>query len=333
MRPAPAEHLIRCPHCLADHDALQAIWCSCDPQNPTKLCPFCLECFCNADPDFRDAFWRDAPPALLEERRALRESRLLLGDMLVRAGVITTDQLLQALVRQKQEGGRVGDALVALGYLTKERIDEFVRVQHSVVTFDINPAALDLTLVREVGVAFCRRNRILPLERETLQNRTLVTLAMADPADTETIQQVQGRCACQVVAGRAADDAIRAGLDACFPDPAESDPGDPPARTPEAGAPDPGPLLDRLLCTGLERGADDLHLRSEAGRLEARYRIRGRGFRAACPSDADANALLAELRRRAGGGDTLRFSFGGGEVDLRLDTAGGGGEITIRFGS
>lgn len=335
MPPASAEHLIRCPHCLADHDALQAIWCSCDPQDPTKLCPFCLDCFCSGDPEFREAFWRDAPAALLEERRALRESRLLLGDMLVRAGVITTDQLLQALVRQREEGGRVGEALVALGFLTKERIDEFVRVQHSVVAFDINPAAIDLELVREVGVAFCRRNRVLPMERETLQNRTLVTLAMADPADAGTIHQVQQRCACQVVAGRASGDAILAGLHACFPDPDRPDPDpaeEPPVPVSEEKGPDPGPFLDRLLCTGLERGADDLQLRSEAGRLQARFSIGGRAFRAACPPDADGDATLAELRRRTGGSDTLRLSFGGGEVDLRVETAAGGAEATVRFG-
>jgi tetratricopeptide (TPR) repeat protein len=53
-----------------------------------------------------------------------------IGDMLVKAGVITMDQLQSAIEAQgKQRDKRVGDLLVELGHITREKLHEHVRVQ------------------------------------------------------------------------------------------------------------------------------------------------------------------------------------------------------------
>jgi tetratricopeptide (TPR) repeat protein len=53
-----------------------------------------------------------------------------IGDMLVKAGVITMEQLQNAIDTQaKQRDKRVGDLLVELGHITRERLHDHVRVQ------------------------------------------------------------------------------------------------------------------------------------------------------------------------------------------------------------
>ena len=53
-RPAsPETYVTLCWNCLGEFDALGAVWCSHDPKNPTKLCPFCLHCFCPADDAYK----------------------------------------------------------------------------------------------------------------------------------------------------------------------------------------------------------------------------------------------------------------------------------------
>ncbi len=49
-----------------------------------------------------------------------------LGDLLIRANLVTEGEVALALARLKQEGGRLGDNLVALGFVEKATIDKFI---------------------------------------------------------------------------------------------------------------------------------------------------------------------------------------------------------------
>ena len=51
---------------------------------------------------------------------------MTLGDLLVRANLITVEQMNNALKRQSERGGRFGDHLVAAGYMTQESLDAFI---------------------------------------------------------------------------------------------------------------------------------------------------------------------------------------------------------------
>jgi hypothetical protein len=52
--------------------------------------------------------------------------RVELGHLLVRAKLITVEQMNEALARQSKEGGRFGDHLVALGHMSREHLDAFI---------------------------------------------------------------------------------------------------------------------------------------------------------------------------------------------------------------
>ena len=47
-----------------------------------------------------------------------------LGDILVARGMVSIDDIGQAVVRQQTKGGRLGDNLIALGHLTQEQFEE-----------------------------------------------------------------------------------------------------------------------------------------------------------------------------------------------------------------
>ena len=51
---------------------------------------------------------------------------MTLGDLLVRANLITVDQMNSALKRQAEKGGRFGDHLVAEGYMSQAALDSFI---------------------------------------------------------------------------------------------------------------------------------------------------------------------------------------------------------------
>jgi type IV pilus assembly protein PilB len=54
-----------------------------------------------------------------------KSDRRLLGEVLVEAGLITKDQLKEALKAQKESGGKLGFNLVRLGYLSSDKLASF----------------------------------------------------------------------------------------------------------------------------------------------------------------------------------------------------------------
>ena len=108
---------------------MNAVWCSDDPKNPTKLCPFCFRCFCEASEKYKQEFWRKAPQRLHDELQTLSKSKDRLGDVLIRMRKLTTPQLLEALVEQKNTGKRLGEILVDRGLVKAEDIAAALRTQ------------------------------------------------------------------------------------------------------------------------------------------------------------------------------------------------------------
>jgi type IV pilus assembly protein PilB len=122
-------YLVTCWNCLGEFDAVPAVWCSDDPKNPTKLCPFCLRCFCDASAEYKQQFWRHAPAPLVDELQTLSQSQDRLGDILIRMKKITTPQLLEMLIEQKETGRKLGEILVRRGLVNQADVDAGLRMQ------------------------------------------------------------------------------------------------------------------------------------------------------------------------------------------------------------
>jgi type IV pilus assembly protein PilB len=60
-----------------------------------------------------------------------------LGELLVRANLITPEQLKEALELQKKEGGRIGSKLVKLGFVTEDNIVSFLSKQYGVPAINL----------------------------------------------------------------------------------------------------------------------------------------------------------------------------------------------------
>lgn len=142
-------YLTLCWSCLGEFDALSAVWCSHDPKNPTKLCPFCFLCFCHASEKYKQEFWRRAPQRLHDDFQTLSKSKDRLGDVLIRMGKLTTPQLLDALIEQKNTGKRLGEILTGRGLLQPDEIEAALRTQGVSPLTDTHGAAYASTAVWE----------------------------------------------------------------------------------------------------------------------------------------------------------------------------------------
>ncbi len=291
----------QCFNCMSPFDALEAVWCSCNPQRPTKVCPYCMGCFCAAGDEYRERFWKDAPPRLEEERSLLAESRMLIGDLLVRAGAITTTQLLEALTAQKEDDGRrLGEILVESGALDPARLDAFLHSQHTVMPADLSRARIDAALLATLGVEECLKDRIVPLEAETFRDHYIMTLAMADPSHAAAIERVQEITGYRVIPAVAAADEIEACIRAIYPEgslaSAEGSVVGPRRRDIVVR----DPACEKVLLAAIRRRASHIHILDRSDGPALFYRIDGMVFRDRSCTGEEAAAVRDSFRAVSG---------------------------------
>ncbi len=110
-----------------------------------------------------------------------------LGEMLVKGGAITLDQLEEALKYQVIFGGKLGTNLIELGYLEEEGIAWFLSEKlglpyvHPDKLMNIPPSVIKL-IPRELVSKF----KVIPISLD----KKRLTLAMADPADLAAIDEI-----------------------------------------------------------------------------------------------------------------------------------------------
>jgi hypothetical protein len=107
--------------------------------------------------------------------------------ILLDCGLVTSEQIEQAVSRQTETGRMIGETLVELGFTTEESIVWALSKQLGVPYADVKPEAIDQELVRRFPEPLLRRTQAVPLFRSPEG----VTLACADPSDTEAVAALQ----------------------------------------------------------------------------------------------------------------------------------------------
>jgi type II secretory ATPase GspE/PulE/Tfp pilus assembly ATPase PilB-like protein len=287
------EYMVQCWNCLGEFDALAAIWCSCNPNRPTKVCPFCLQCFCAAPEGYHDKFWTSAPEELIRDREMLTSARGPLGEALVRARAITSDQLLLALKRQQQTGGRLGEILVDMGFLNQETLTAFLSHHRPVTNLSLRETAVDPLLISAIGAQECLQRLVVPVNKERITNKELLTLAMVNPTDGETIEFIQNMSGCQVLPMRTTKEEVEETL---TPFLAQA-PVEVPATAEPSESQTSAQIATDLLRKALGRGASDLYLEPREDEVSIHLRIDGALYRAKPVSRDLQEPLVQELKR------------------------------------
>ncbi|GAA0374019.1 GspE/PulE family protein [Bowmanella denitrificans] len=114
--------------------------------------------------------------------------KMRLGDLLVHEGVISEEQLQQALNAQRQSGRKLGHTLTDLGLVSEEQLLSFLSQQLNVPFIDISSRPLQPEVVKLLPEVQARRYRALVLENH--QDHMLV--AMSDPADLAALDTLAG---------------------------------------------------------------------------------------------------------------------------------------------
>jgi type IV pilus assembly protein PilB len=110
-----------------------------------------------------------------------------LGDLLVREGLITREQLEKALQEQRQSGTRVGYNLVKLGFIQETDLTIMLARQYKMPAVDLSKFEVDPRIAKLIPGDLAIKHLVLPLKRD---GRTL-TVAMADPTNLGVLDDLK----------------------------------------------------------------------------------------------------------------------------------------------
>ena len=110
-----------------------------------------------------------------------------LGEILLREGLVTREQLAQALAEQKNSKHRLGYVLVKLGLVQELEITKVLARQYRMPAVDLTRFEVDPKIIKLVPAEMATKSVVLPLKRE---GRTL-TVAMADPTDLGLLEDLK----------------------------------------------------------------------------------------------------------------------------------------------
>ena len=111
-----------------------------------------------------------------------------LGEMLVKAQLITDAQLEDAIKIQRREGGKLGSIVVRQGFCSDQDIVSFLGMQYGVPAADLDQwPAIEASVIALVPAELANKHKVLPLQR----SGNVLTLAMSDPTDIFAMDDVR----------------------------------------------------------------------------------------------------------------------------------------------
>lgn len=120
---------------------------------------------------------------------AIRRKRMRLGDLLIEQGVVTPEQLIQALEIQTEEGKKIGEILIDEGFTTEEKIIQALHQQLGMPIVRLTGMDISRDVLELVSVDILKKNIVFPFGRDTA-NPNIMHLAMADPMDLNAIDDI-----------------------------------------------------------------------------------------------------------------------------------------------
>jgi type IV pilus assembly protein PilB len=273
-------------------------------------------------------------------------SRRQVGQILVAKGILTLEQIEQAIEEQQERGHRqlLGEILVELGMATEDQVIEALAEAYNVPYARLTPRLADPKVVDLLPRDFLEKHSVLPL----FKVHSVLTVAISEPSNVFLIEEISRRtnCSVQVVAASGADIHAILGqyvnaanvfvIDDIIEDVSsdafkliEAKVDDITNLEGMAGDSPVIKLVNYLIYTAVKEGASDIHIEPDDSTLRIRNRVDGVLYEKLSPPPQMMAPIVSRIKIMAGvdiaerrlpqdGG--IHVLMEGRPIDLRVST-------------
>jgi type IV pilus assembly protein PilB len=132
-----------------------------------------------------------------------------LGELLVSSGTINQKQLSDALGLQKKEGGRIGTNLVKLGFVTEDKLTDFLSKHFGVPSVNLDRIEVDEAVIKIIPADVARKYTIIPISKAGAK----LTIAMLDPTNVFAMDDIKFMTGYNVEPVVAAESSLREAIE------------------------------------------------------------------------------------------------------------------------
>ena len=270
-----------------------------------------------------------------------------LGDLLVREGLLTKENLAKALQEQAQTPGqRLGLTVVRMGLVPETEVVRMLARQYRMPAVDLSRFEVDTRLLKLIPAELASKHTVLPLKREGRQ----LTVAIADPTVMGVVDDLKFITRYDIIPVLAGEYSMRAAIEKHYEANeihmqsllqdivAEEDDVEVLESQEEAAVDasvlaaqvDEAPvvkLINAILVDAVHKGASDIHFECFEHDLRVRYRIDGAlmevmkpplKMRAALISRFKIMASLNIAERRVPQDGRIKLKVGKKVIDFRV---------------
>ena len=282
--------------------------------------------------------------------------RKRLGEILQDIGLLTEEQLRSALEEQKVTKESLGTTLIKMGVISNEALCNALATQFGMDVVRLTGEEIPPEVLKKVPAPIARRQKIIPIKMEN----DILTVAMANPLDFLTLDNLRAMLGCNVVGVLGAPDEVEAAvknyygteektvdtiMDSTLEELTEAEVDL--AKTAEVDEDEEEEaavvkLVSLIILEAFRARASDIHIEPLEKKFRIRYRVDGilhevpgppRKLRGAVTSRVKIMAGMDIADKRLPQDGRIKLDMLGKEVDLRVSTLPGlyGESIVMRI--
>lgn len=238
--------------------------------------------------------------------------RKRLGEMLIEAGLITDEQLKQAIVGQKRSNVKLGQYLIQQGLVSNSQVTDLISKQLAIKKYRTDLYPLDVRLTDVVPLEMAQKYQIVPLEK----SKFLLTIAMVDPTDINAMDAIEIHTNLEVEAVICSEQEYNSMLSSIYgtytdiggvledmsverPDEAGVEPTEELEVSSLHDMAEEAPivrLVNSILAQAVREGSSDVHISPEKEYVQVRFRVDGILHEVPAPPKAMILPIISRLK-------------------------------------